>query len=63
MEVEDWFSLCYMFMAVVEFSKKTGDFVSLSAVDLRLLALAYQLEKENVGTEHIRHEPVRKVRV
>lgn len=49
--------------AVVEFSKKTGDFVSLSPVDLRVLALAYQLEKENVGTEHIRHEPVRKVEV
>lgn len=48
---------------MVEFSKKTGDFVSLSAVDLRVLALAYQLEKENVGAEHIRHEPVRKVRV
>uniref|UniRef100_A0A1X7TP43 Ribonuclease PIN domain-containing protein n=1 Tax=Amphimedon queenslandica TaxID=400682 RepID=A0A1X7TP43_AMPQE len=29
-----------------DFSKKTGDYQSLSAVDLRLIALTYQLEKE-----------------
>uniref|UniRef100_A0A1X7TKB4 RNA-binding protein NOB1 n=1 Tax=Amphimedon queenslandica TaxID=400682 RepID=A0A1X7TKB4_AMPQE len=31
---------------VTDFSKKTGDYQSLSAVDLRLIALTYQLEKE-----------------
>merc|ERR1719334_349337 len=42
---------------VTEFSKKTGDYKSLSAVDLRVLALTYQLEKEfgdaaSINTEH-----------
>lgn len=46
--------------AVTEFSKKTGDYRSLSAVDLRLLALTYQLEKENIGDDHIRTEPLKK---
>uniref|UniRef100_A0A1X7TJJ2 Ribonuclease PIN domain-containing protein n=1 Tax=Amphimedon queenslandica TaxID=400682 RepID=A0A1X7TJJ2_AMPQE len=32
--------------ALTDFSKKTGDYQSLSAVDLRLIALTYQLEKE-----------------
>uniref|UniRef100_A0A1X7SMD8 Ribonuclease PIN domain-containing protein n=1 Tax=Amphimedon queenslandica TaxID=400682 RepID=A0A1X7SMD8_AMPQE len=31
---------------LTDFSKKTGDYQSLSAVDLRLIALTYQLEKE-----------------
>lgn len=43
---------------VCEFAKKTGDFASLSAVDLKVVALTYELEKENVGTEHLRQEPV-----
>lgn len=43
---------------VREFSKKTGDYASLSAVDLKVVALTYQLEKENVGTEHLRKEPL-----
>lgn len=46
---------------VTEFSKKTGDYGSLSAVDIRVMALAYQLEKEFVGTDHIKTEPDRKV--
>merc|ERR1712168_905196 len=42
---------------VTEFSKKTGDYKSLSAVDLRVLALTYQLEKEygdadSINTHH-----------
>lgn len=43
---------------VSEFAKKTGDFGSLSAVDLKVIALTYELEKENVGTDHLRKEPV-----
>ena len=42
---------------VVEFSKKTGDYASLSAVDLKLLALTYMLEMEANGVDHLRTEP------
>ncbi|CAG0902153.1 unnamed protein product [Darwinula stevensoni] len=45
---------------VTQFSKKTGDYPSLSATDLKVLALTLQLEKEHVGTEHIRSEPVQR---
>ena len=48
-------------ISVTEFSKQTGDYASLSAVDLRVLALTYQLEKEYVGTEHIRTKADRQV--
>lgn len=44
--------------AVTEFSKKTGDYPSLSATDIKVMALTYQLEKEKVGTAHLRQEPV-----
>lgn len=43
---------------VTEFSKKTGDYPSLSATDIKVMALTYQLEKENVGVDHLRKEPV-----
>lgn len=43
---------------VTEFAKKTGDYPSLSATDLKVMALTYQLEKEHVGTTHLRTEPV-----
>merc|ERR1712018_167278 len=46
---------------VTEFSKKTGDYASLSAVDLRLIALTYQLEKQFVGDEHIQTVPRREI--
>lgn len=42
---------------VTEFSKKTGDYTSLSATDIKVMALTYQLEKEMVGTEHLKSEP------
>lgn len=42
---------------VTEFSKKTGDYPSLSATDIRVMALTYQLEKEKVGTSHLNKEP------
>lgn len=48
-------------ITVTEFAKKTGDYRSLSAVDLRVMALAFQLEKEFVGTDHIKTEPDKKV--
>lgn len=43
---------------VTEFSKKTGDYPSLSANDIKVMALTYQLEKELVGTGHLRTEPI-----
>lgn len=40
------------------FAKKTGDFISLSAPDLRVIALAYQLEVERNGTANIKAAPI-----
>ncbi|KAF9084937.1 Nin1 binding protein [Mortierella sp. GBA35] len=45
--------------AVAAFARKTGDSAVLSATDLRVLALAYQLEFENCGMKRIRTEPIR----
>lgn len=42
---------------VTEFSKKSGDYPSLSAVDIKVVALAYQLEKEIVGDSHLNTVP------
>lgn len=42
----------------VEFAKKTGDYASLSGIDIKVIALTYELEADSVGTEHIRKEPV-----
>lgn len=43
---------------VSDFAKKTGDFGTLSLTDLTVLALTYQLEKEIVGVDHLRSEPL-----
>lgn len=51
------FFLC---VAVTDFSKKTGDYASLSAVDLKVLALTYRFERELVGLDHIKSEPTTK---
>ncbi|KAF9410715.1 Nin1 binding protein [Podila epigama] len=45
--------------AVANFSRKTGDYAVLSATDLRVLALTYQLELEKCGPKRIRTEPLR----
>lgn len=45
------------FLLVTEFAKKTGDYTSLSATDVKVIALTYQLEKEKVGTEHLKEAP------
>ncbi|XP_058832805.1 RNA-binding protein NOB1 [Topomyia yanbarensis] len=42
---------------VTNIAKKTGDFATLSLVDLKVVALTYQLEKELLGTEHLREDP------
>lgn len=43
---------------VTDFAKKTGDYAVLSATDIRLIALTYQLEVEHVGRDHLRQSPV-----
>nr|CAD7267399.1 unnamed protein product [Timema shepardi] len=40
-----------------KFSKKTGDYPSLSATDIKVIALTFQLEKEKVGIDHLQTEP------
>ncbi|KMQ91554.1 rna-binding protein nob1, partial [Lasius niger] len=42
---------------VTEFSKRSGDYTSLSATDIKVIALTYQLEKEKVGTTHLKDAP------
>ena len=45
-------------LLVTNFSKKTGDYSSLSATDIKVIALAYMLEKQVVGsTDHLNTEP------
>ncbi|NXU97830.1 NOB1 protein, partial [Cettia cetti] len=48
---------------VTEFSKKTGDYASLSAADLQVLALTCQLQAEIDGPGCVRWEPPDKVRL
>ena len=43
--------------AVKAFAMKTGDAAALSTVDVKLIALAYDLERQNHGVEHLRTEP------
>lgn len=45
--------------AVSTFARLTGDFASLSLTDLKLMALTYELEVEELGDVHIRAEPPR----
>uniref|UniRef100_A0A3Q2DLU0 NIN1 (RPN12) binding protein 1 homolog n=1 Tax=Cyprinodon variegatus TaxID=28743 RepID=A0A3Q2DLU0_CYPVA len=52
-----------LMVPVTEFSKKTGDYPSLSATDIKVLALTYQLELEHVGPDHLKTEPELKVNV
>jgi RNA-binding protein NOB1 len=49
--------------AVVDFSRQTGDYQSLSSVDLQVLALLYELEREGCqgDMDHVRKTPKRVV--
>lgn len=49
-------------MIVVNFSKKTGDYTSLSAIDLRVMALTYMLEVQVNGTKRLRKEPIKVIK-
>lgn len=42
---------------MTEFAKKTGDYSTLSATDIKVMALTYQLEVEANGCEHLKTEP------
>ena len=42
---------------VIDFSKKTGDYESLSAVDIKLLALTSYLQRIHVNEDHLGREP------
>ncbi|XP_022129352.2 RNA-binding protein NOB1 isoform X1 [Pieris rapae] len=55
LKVKDVFTENIKFMT--EFSKKTGDYTSLSATDIKIMALTYQMEKEISGIEHLKTEP------
>lgn len=43
---------------VIDFAKKTGDYLSLSSADIKVIALTYQLECELVGKDHLREDPI-----
>lgn len=46
------------YTAVNDFSKKTGDYASLSLADIKIVALTYELEVEVQGNaEHLNKEP------
>ncbi|KAL7574215.1 hypothetical protein ACA910_012472 [Epithemia clementina (nom. ined.)] len=51
--------------AVIDFARQTGDYQSLSSVDIQVLALVYDLEKEGChgDVSHLRKKPKRKVGV
>lgn len=42
---------------VTDFSRKTGDYASLSLTDIMVIALTYDLEVEHCGAEHLAKEP------
>ena len=53
---------CKLVLSVSQFARKTGDYTNLSAVDLNLIALSYQLCKENMTAEEfgqLKQEPAK----
>eukprot|EP01006_Ploeotia_vitrea_P037041 TRINITY_DN66083_c9_g4_i1.p1 TRINITY_DN66083_c9_g4~~TRINITY_DN66083_c9_g4_i1.p1 ORF type:complete len:645 (-),score=323.61 TRINITY_DN66083_c9_g4_i1:616-2307(-) len=44
--------------AVCAFAKQTGDYYTLSAVDLKVIALAYMIEREQNGMRYLRERPL-----
>lgn len=42
---------------VIDFSKRTGDYPSLSATDIKVIALAYQIHKEKYGIDGLKTVP------
>ena len=52
-----------LFLVVVNFARKTGDLAYLSAVDIKIMALTYQLtcEQEPVKIAQLKKQPSREV--
>lgn len=50
--------MCILVVTVTDFAKLTGDLPVLSAVDLRVLALTWMLQKECGGIEKLRTTPL-----
>lgn len=48
-------------LAAASFARQTGDLRSLSRVDLKVIALAYMLERQETGAGHLRTAPIRPV--
>jgi len=48
---------CESIQKITNFSKKTGDYGSLSATDIKVMALTYMLEVRNNGKDHLNEEP------
>jgi rRNA maturation endonuclease Nob1 len=53
----DLFEFNFLTHLVIQFSKKTGDYASLSLTDIKVLALTLQLEWEKVGRDSTSSEP------
>lgn len=51
------------FQYVTEFAKKTGDYAALSLTDLKVIALTYEMEKQENGTDHLKKEPIKSTTV
>ncbi|KAJ1340762.1 hypothetical protein BSLG_004856 [Batrachochytrium salamandrivorans] len=45
--------------AVIAFAKQTGDYSVMSATDIKIIALAWTMEKEANGNAHLRDAPLR----
>ena len=60
MSLESIISFIFIYL-VTEFATKTGDFASLSITDLRVLALALDVDKgfHNGAMDHLRREPLK----
>ena len=51
----------YIISIVTRFAKRTGDYGSLSPVDLKLISLTYQLHCELEPTAQLRKDPPKEV--
>ena len=47
----------YIHFSAIDFSKKTGDFANLSAIDIKVLALTYIIELEANCDSNLRKKP------
>jgi hypothetical protein len=55
-------SCIFVSLSVHRFAQLTGDAKTLSATDVQIIALTYQLEKQYNGMHFLKTEPVRTAR-